>query len=397
MSQSTQSLLDYLRLPNPRLSCKGCRKGSNTASNKASYRAPKEIAIWEDFELSALKAINGGLLKAVLEQHYSFRDHSDVPGFPFRQIYDENSLEALLIKWNWSVVSEALFKAQMSNRDFEPKMFMVRGGQATYPESVSQHTDKKRLSFRPDWAGIQRHVTSKDQSDNILPGETKLSSKWGGHQIQLGDTKEVSVIENWFKPIIQIFTYCIQANARYGYLITDKELVVVRVRPRTDTRSSQNMKVKSAAERAKDSGILEFHTIPWTTNTKGDPNSLTVNLTLWYLHMIAARGTEIKDHYPPLGELKHEESFAISGTDEGKEPSNPHGVSQGTEPDDIGFTRDTRLEFSDFSIEDRNESTSPTFGTSRRKRTRGNQLEDRNQDKKQKRRQSAKDRRRQPK
>ena len=35
-------------------------------------------------------------------------------------------------------------------------------------------------------------------------------------------------------PLSQIFTYCVRAKARYGYIITDKELVVLRIRSYTE-------------------------------------------------------------------------------------------------------------------------------------------------------------------
>lgn len=69
----------------------------------------------------------------MLDQETSnFIDNSALPHLPFCEIHDEDSLEALLIKWNQSVVSDALDVTQkLSGADqAQAKICMVRGGQA---------------------------------------------------------------------------------------------------------------------------------------------------------------------------------------------------------------------------------------------------------------------------
>ena len=110
-----KSILEYLRSDSPIVSSvhypqddvKLSKKGRNTTNS--NYTQPKCILEWEDFEFDSLQAIYNGRLRKVLDQEISnFTDHSAVPHLPFCEIHDEDSLEALLIKWNQSVVSDAL-------------------------------------------------------------------------------------------------------------------------------------------------------------------------------------------------------------------------------------------------------------------------------------------------
>lgn len=91
-------------------------------------------------------------------------------------------------------------------------------------------------------------------------------------------------------PLSQIFTYCLRSGVRYGYLITDKELVVVHIRssdpdtlqPRRGSRHGDLPLQATIAEK----GLLEWKAIPWTHDSGSD--QLTVNLTLWWLHMMVS-------------------------------------------------------------------------------------------------------------
>ena len=124
---------------------------------------------------------------------------------------------------------------------------------------------------------------------------------------------------------MQLFTYCIRGNARYGYIITDQELVVIRVRAESrkdsdaesdrqfdvdleefqDLKESLPMYDETPAERARVSGILEYKAISWQNHkdsSQEGSKAMTVNLALWWLHMMAAEGWNIEETYTPLGD-----------------------------------------------------------------------------------------------
>jgi hypothetical protein len=86
------------------------------------------------------------------------------------------------------------------------------------PASLS---DDRR--YRPDWAAIQQGRLSNAAASkagrslyvNICPGDTKLSTKW---KSSWNFSVERSLIKEFKKPVAQIFNYCVDANARYGYI-----------------------------------------------------------------------------------------------------------------------------------------------------------------------------------
>ncbi|KAL9128408.1 MAG: hypothetical protein Q9217_002899 [Psora testacea] len=318
-------LVSSLLAKNPQLNASASRPGQNTKSgSKANpWDQPKKIVRWQDFEYDALQSIYSGKLRQILDHTFDLDDIT-IPEIPFCQIHDEDSLESLIIKWNQSITSTALSAAQgyLGTRHTE-KIYMCKGGQANWPGET-------RARRRPDWAAVKYSTIdgkSKNRAKNILPGDTKLSSKWSSITINPGDIEDFDLKQNWYQPMAQIFTYCVRNDARHGYLITDKELVVVRVgpksrnddfdsqrslndldsilieRPKTTKATSNEAEDLKPYLRALDEGYLEYRAIPWqhyTNDAQRDSAVMTVNLALWWLHMMAANDSSIKEEYTPL-------------------------------------------------------------------------------------------------
>lgn len=351
-----KSLLAYLRAKNPDINTTACSSGQNTrprstgskrspwGSNKTGFQRnpwslPKEIVKWQDFEYEALQSIYDGKLSQTLGRQFQLQDIS-VPEMPFCQIHDEDSLETLLIKWTHSIISNALSAAQrfLQVRDTE-RIYMCRGGQAKWLK------EEATIDRHPDWAAVKNSTINKkprDKARNLLPGDTKLSSKWSSAEINPGEIEDDDRREEWFQPMAQIFTYCVHNRARYGYLITDKELVVVRVSPTSpnvsfDSQSSFDLEsigiargkankarakeavAEEAYLRAVEEGCMEFRVIPWTNHAddvQRGSKAMTVNLALWWLHMMAADDSTIKEQYPLLKDTKR-----TSMTDPGSQSS----------------------------------------------------------------------------
>ncbi|CAD6578640.1 MAG: hypothetical protein ASARMPRED_008790 [Alectoria sarmentosa] len=339
MDTHKQPLLNYLKVKNPILVSDTCRGGENTCSIANTYLVPGRIGKWEDFDYDSLRSIYGGALHRVLTREFFCQDFSNIPLVPFCQVSDEDCLEALLIKWNQSVVSEALSVTQqhLYRSQTHEDIYMARGGQAHFPGQ-----------FRPDWAGIQKctldpNKNSDDKKpNNILPGDTKLGTKWSSRDIVSGPVQIEYSKVNWLRPLNQVYTYCVRSNARYGYIITDKELVVLRVRPLLEAEQSQvtngspaslsdfdstqngsptsqssfqattysqehdegnDSKLPSATFEQMEDGNLEYKAIPWSNARTRDPRrseDLTVNLALWWLHIMASVSSNIKEQYQPL-------------------------------------------------------------------------------------------------
>ena len=100
----------------------------------------------------------------------------------------------------------------------ENKIGMARGGQGYIME-----LDGSKSKSKPDWAGIQEEklctvpIGGKMRMVrfNILPGETKLSTKWKSRDFM--DNPQDSDVR---LPVRQILTYCVLAKTRYRYLLT---------------------------------------------------------------------------------------------------------------------------------------------------------------------------------
>lgn len=311
MSSRWQTLLNYLRSPDPTVNGDRCPKGGNTT--RSSYDTPREVLEWKDFEYETLTRIYGGRLCDILNQTFDLFDFTNIPDFPFCRYYDEDSFQGLLVKWNWSVVSEALTKSQPLLLQAQDHVYMVKGGQAPSPKAKAGGKEKSR-GWKPDWGCVVADngpiIVPGDEvtEPSLLPGDSKVSKKWSSSLIEPGRVQNRWGNKNWLSPLRQIYSYCLSHNRRYGYLITDIELVVVRVSLNLKTEQMSqvfNSDIDSLRECARKSGVLEYKAIPWQSAT-GDPtqkpSGLTMNLALWWLHLMATGNTNIGGDY---GELRN--------------------------------------------------------------------------------------------
>lgn len=100
MVEITQLLLDYLQRDNTAIKSHEAKNKKNTTSRNIPYKFPKVVEEWKDFTYDTLKSMYGGALQRLLDLEYPLHDFSYMPEYPFYEIYDEDSLEALLVKWN---------------------------------------------------------------------------------------------------------------------------------------------------------------------------------------------------------------------------------------------------------------------------------------------------------
>ena len=104
----------------------------------------------------------------------------------------------------------------------------------------------------------------------------------------------------WLPIIRQIYTYCIKASARYGESITDRELLAIRIsRPEAACEPLPRAPREEDLKRRQPNGTLENKAFRWTNDGSESSSSThgqTINLALWWLHMMAAISHEIEDH-----------------------------------------------------------------------------------------------------
>ncbi|KAM3550345.1 hypothetical protein ARSEF4850_008392 [Beauveria asiatica] len=204
--------------------------------------------------------------------------------------------------------------------------------------------------YTPDWSVVSNdHFTEgedaalKERFLNILPGDTKLSSKWTSEI----ETDPSRVLE-WDKVVRQVVTYMAAWSVRYGFIVTDLEVVVLRItrqyvrtgiaagRSRRKYRRASNVTITLGSDPVSDPANdwsnlsfqdnkaldwdfgVEFRAIPWSPKGR-----LTGKLALWALAMMSSHGDNFIDYsYPGLdtwrevkgGGLKHNTSGAVLST-----------------------------------------------------------------------------------
>ncbi|KAJ9669375.1 hypothetical protein H2201_000727 [Coniosporium apollinis] len=252
-----------------------------------------QIALWTDFNLSTLNKMYDDILRRKCKR-------GDLPTVDeiFRTVWNEAGVETAIYDWTSKVVCEALKEAheQLHQSD---RIYMAR---ACFGEDVRSTSHQP---YKPDWAGIQgnRRRCGAERLQNLLPGDTKISSKWNVEEIKPGPVKRSFKLPEWMKPIKQIFTYCCELKTRYGYLITDEALVVVRVGPAPGADRNREEAKQTHAD-----GLLEYRIITWDRTGQDQAGSspsdqggrLSVNLALWWLHLLAAKENKLQWEYPPL-------------------------------------------------------------------------------------------------
>ncbi|KAI9695494.1 MAG: hypothetical protein M1820_008596 [Bogoriella megaspora] len=293
------TLLDYLTKANPAIKWQSAqreqldKKKSKKSKTRSSTRNDKypvlqESAIrrWEDFDFKTIRNLfersETGLF-ATLDKRYDLQDFSDCHS-AFHEISDEDSLEALLIKHTQSTVLEALEKTTTSL--LRQEVEMVRGGQAQF-----FHKTNKIRPLKPDWAGrcTVRGVNS------ILPGETKRSDVFRSQSFL--ENVNTNGEDTWLWPVRQLAAYCVFAHMRYGYIITDEELIVARVG--TKDKPNTHASLKELRDSVFDHPTLEWFAIPRLHHDK--KSEMTVNLALFALHILAANNGLLDwGEYPSL-------------------------------------------------------------------------------------------------
>ncbi|RYC80458.1 hypothetical protein BFJ63_vAg16658 [Fusarium oxysporum f. sp. narcissi] len=310
------SIHDSLAQPNPRLDSSSVSWGHNTYSQ--DWIPVSDWAPWTDFTLQNLTSMYAQVLNARWRDPPSI----DIASSFDRQIRDEQSMDYFLAKYVWPSVNGALAQAT-SILEWGQELFYLG------PGSWCQG------SGPPDWGLVSNlKGVSGGKFWNLLPGDTKLSVKWYPAMSLSGNESERY---QWTLPLSQVSTYAAQSGCRYGFLITDQALVVLRftkerigeglaatrpsrtVVPQTHQRIASNetdvssllesMSLDSFGAQAYNDHDLagaanveflppEYAVIPMSAHGK---DTLTVKFSIFCLCLMAAGGCGNVDYgYPPL-------------------------------------------------------------------------------------------------
>ena len=316
------SLLSYLTQPNPVVDTSAFRSGGNSKIVMPLHFI--STSPWKEFNYGSIYA----KLRHVLESEHALSSMGEISA-QGRRVFDEDTLEhQVLSRDTIPMVNEALESVTRLLEDQYGKRFPVwqvrRGGVCVY-DNDSQ--------IRADWALVSEDFQDKQgYFYNFMPGDSKISSKWksttGMRERRKTDMEELNEL-----PIQQVATYCDRSLSRYGFVISDAELVVFELRKdpigpgiaatrpqRTPAVQRQrgppeqhqrvvsmesigsSMAVLSITGVSTGTGLsaasyqpnaiddpvhMRYKVIPWDANGKG---KLTVRLALFCLALIAAYG-----------------------------------------------------------------------------------------------------------
>ncbi|OAR05855.1 hypothetical protein LLEC1_06539 [Akanthomyces lecanii] len=278
---------------------------------------------WEDFTYENIKAI--------FKKQLGLRYQGGREPEPLAQdlfILNEDSTDDAIRRFPMPIVNYALKSAKGTEH-------FGRGSRCA------------SIRYVPDWSVVaDDHFMEGEGAGlmerlmDILPGDTKISSKW---------TSEIEtdfpLALEWEKVVRQVVTYMAAWSVRYGFIVTDAEVVVLRIIRQHTTSGLASSRLRRKHSQASIATVtlssdpvsdlasnwsslsfqnntaldwdfrVEFCAIPWSVTSR-----LTAKLALWALAMMSSHGDHFIDYsYPGLntwrvvkgGGLVHNTSGAI--------------------------------------------------------------------------------------
>ncbi|KGO76426.1 hypothetical protein PITC_073080 [Penicillium italicum] len=242
-----QTLLDYLSVGLPPIPVGSTAPSRDTTNPRHGAADVTQVVSWPEFSYSTIIQRYGVPLQSKWIQ-------SDPIASPPAAIRDEPHFQlrfAGLILPRIRRSLRAAFEqlaSELATRRLSPVTF--DGGSVAYVIDL----------FRPDTAFIAVGAASRS---NRAPGDLKVSWKW---QSSWRYSQTLAEQREYKQVLAQVNFYMRQHNARYGYILTNTELVAVK-----RLEGSGRLAVSSA--------------VPWKGGGVGE---LSVLLALWYLGMLAA-------------------------------------------------------------------------------------------------------------
>ncbi|KAG2413345.1 hypothetical protein HFD88_002534 [Aspergillus terreus] len=249
------SLLSYLQIAPPAVPTNPPSIPSRNTTNTA-YAADdiRSTTVWHGFNINTIwQQYHGVLVQAQLPA-------DPMPTSPPRAVPSESALREKLSEYIIPRVRRAL-RASFNHLAIMNQMHGV-----TAVEFGSGDFAKAISNYRPDAAYFVSALPS-GTGPNRAPGDIKPSWKWN---TALATHRLVTSRTEYCQALSQVNYYMNQHRSRYGFILTDQELVVFR-------RRDANGNLELAAP------------IPFAAGGSAQQPQLTVLLALWYLGMLAAQ------------------------------------------------------------------------------------------------------------
>jgi hypothetical protein len=229
------------------------RPGRNTTNSRYSYEDIQGLQLWQNFNLQTIlqqyqNVLNGAVITA-----------EPVRDSPPRTITAENVLLAQI----WEVLRPRMRRSLRVGFAF----LAGNGGMQGRTELSFDDGELARTiqTYTPDLAYFDVHAI-EGTTANRAPGDVKPSWKW---RTEMSTSHSPSQRNEYHQTLGQVNYAMNQHNTRYGFLLTDRELVAIRKLDRN--------------------GHLELaQPIPWARGGTAAQPELIVMLALWYIGMLAS-------------------------------------------------------------------------------------------------------------
>lgn len=194
-----------------------------------------------------------------------------------RLILDEEKVDDVALQWNVNVLKGPLRAAAAKVLREHPNRVTIGKRLHCFPNPEKEAGSSRKNDLKPD---MTIHINPKDDrglAKILVMGDNKYSGAWDFEQswkvIQNRGTKNRNMS---MRPFRQVATYCLVGKTRYGYIMSDRELLAVRVYCDKDQAGIDHW------------GMEISRPIPWDAS----PLSLTVNLAIWWLGVMAMNESE---------------------------------------------------------------------------------------------------------
>lgn len=342
VSNMAPTFLDYLTLPNPNVNASPCKEGASTKIT--TVYGPHKVRPWTDVTWDNLNASFGDVLRKQADSP-RIRNKDDVDSEKL-DIYEEDSVTFLLTDWTEKMVQHGLDGTRKPLMESQFKKYLAKGTVHFIKNTGKGNIPNEKGNLqKPDWWIYQKGQGNdgKDEFTYLVPGDSKPATKWQSEWIECDD----ELLKRKADLVIQQLTkYMYLSQTRYGFVISEEELVPLRLStfdrsPETlDTRIQDNharqildsTRVNFEEDEWFEQGItlqpgqklaefltdpnnktgflLEYCRIPWKNYGNG---TLTINLTLWWLSMLAVQNLSIDEiqAYKPLSQNTRASDFPL--------------------------------------------------------------------------------------
>ncbi|KAI1171102.1 hypothetical protein F4777DRAFT_72900 [Nemania sp. FL0916] len=265
MGSQTTTLRRLLTQPKPIVPCK-IKSGKNTKGGWPKFGA-HTITIWDDFCLETLNESYGHMLDLEMPatQWAKLPRPEILNGIEITKMNDVLHL----VGWNDKMLQPTLGWAK--------RHFHLHDGLLLQHRVVAPDNRSSKILFRQgaDKAQVDHIVALDDfQLPSLIMGLGRPSVKFRGRMI--ANNPEAATQENLW-PLRQLANMCKLAETRYGYIITDEDLVACCFYCRA-THGNDDV--------LWDVALMP---VPWT---RQGTSQLTTDLALWWLGMLALSAPE---------------------------------------------------------------------------------------------------------